>query len=255
MSNAMVINGHGAKTSKTFLLNGHTVITPESLTTPYVFSVKPDFNVENSLRSGQLYPVLNGHWHRYQPGVEIPEVLLAPWKENEAQEFSKRLLTDQSLWSKIDNTMGLLTQRDPNACLVVRLKSGTKNYTGKELVDYCEKLKSNSPVNGTPIAFMSPRLGKIKILKPTSLSEILEAQKQQYGVEIIMLATCNADGLKSKSVHLETAQPPKPISSVFHSNPILNAWKAAKSLKLEPKKILEDKENASLNSMFKKLTI
>lgn len=225
MSQAMVINGHGTKTKNTFQLNGHNLVTPESLEVPYIFSVHPNFAIENSFRQGQLYPIQNGHWQQYQSSQSIPDVRLDPWQRDEARTFAKRLLTDQSLWSNIDGQQGYLYQRDSRACLLVRNHNGVVALKGQDLLDYCEKLRTNSPVQGTPIAFISPHLGKVKILKETSLSEVLKAYQNTFGSQSFLLATCNAQGIDSKVVHLEVDKAPKPIEQVFNSpKPLLNAW-------------------------------
>lgn len=212
---AMVINGHGIKTNKYFRLNSGHLITPENLEIPYIFNVDQNVHIENSLRRGELYPVLNGQWHLYEQNNLVPDVIIQPWQPNEAKSFASRLLNDNHLWSHLDGQHNYLNERDQKCVLVVRYKGQNRYLAGSELIDYCHKLKNGHAVEGTPYIFISPHLGKIKVLNTTSLSEVMNAQSSYYGKELTMLATCNAESILSKNVGLETNKAPLYVEDIF----------------------------------------
>lgn len=203
----VVINGHGEKTNRTFDLKqlGHALITPDSLTISYIFSVPRDFSIEKDLifsqRSTILKAIENGSWTRYCDDKAVPDVELYPWRANELNLFAVKVLR-KGLWQQIDGNSDYYMNRDPAACLVVKAPDNTylKLY-GDDCKKYLEGLRFYNPSkDGIPLCFYAPAVKKIKILGKTSLSEVL-TQVDLPLQENIILAACNA-GANPKFISL-----------------------------------------------------
>lgn len=215
---AMVINGHGAKTDRSIEMDGHDVYTPGSLNEAYVFQVPHNFDLENDFRQGNVYPVKDSQWQHYTHSS--PDVDIKPWKINEASIFIQKLLSENSLWSNIDNERGNLLQRDPNASILIKDGGELKILKGQALLKYCQSYSQDDSIE--PIVFMTPKLGKVKVLNPTTMGEILDGYKLAYqSRQTFMLATCNSAGPGSKSIKLESDKPAiklhTPVPGLYNS--------------------------------------
>lgn len=241
-ANAMVINGHGHFTERKFALNGDQIYTPDSLDHAYKFSIDREFALEPSFRQGLLYPVQGGQWQQHQQLIK--DVDIKPWRRDETKDFLKRLATDNSLWSHLDNQHGLLLERDPNACMLVKAQDGCLKVLRN---DEITQLRHHDLNTNMPIAFYSPATGKVKILSDTTLQEILQGHKLAYGSSNkFLLGTCNSKGPSSKIVRLQHQLKPTPIKP---NKEILTSYFATQH---ERKTI--SSENA-LDHTFKKLTL
>lgn len=215
MTQYFVINGHGSKSHSLFKLgHQHSLLTPETLDVPYTFGINPDFALEPLFKKGYVNPVSDGQWHLYQPNTTIPNVHLAPWQKNEAQNFSKRLLRESHLLSKIDGEKGFLLDRDPASRLMIRSPNGEYiTLKGDALKKECELTRQNKSPNRM-IAFASPKLSKVKILNPIDLASVLTMLNKEFGPTKSLLATCNASS-DSKRVRLQSHKPALPIEQAI----------------------------------------
>ncbi|HET9843306.1 MAG TPA: hypothetical protein VFP93_01445, partial [Gammaproteobacteria bacterium] len=178
-----------------------------------------------------------GAWQVYVPFSCIPDVQIDPWQKDEAKIFAKRLLNDPKLWSAIDNATGVLYKRDPQSVLVVKTKNGYENLQGENLKTYLETFLKNDLTNANdqPIAFITPKIGKVKILNQTFLSEITKIHASFYGAEKFLLATCNAQDHTSKMVHCVTGvQENIPLVGLYPKKPLCFQNKKDKVLVPEP---------------------
>lgn len=207
-SDAIVINGHGAKTNTMFTLHDHTLITPGDLKKPYVFAVDNNYSIENDLREGTLKPALKGNWTVYNENVtaKVPEVKIGPWKATELKEFSARILKDGKMWSNIDHQQKPYLERDSDAKLVLKKGNEYTYLDSHDAQDVFQKINNNTynyAKEGTPIFFYAPQVGKVKMLGETVLSEVLKHLDNIDGGKLVLLATCNA-GSQNTTISYDT---------------------------------------------------
>jgi hypothetical protein len=217
----IIINGHGAKTARNFSLSKKcTLYTPETLDVDYTLSVGADQGMEREyLLQGKLGKIANGAWVQYPPEATIPDVNISPWQKPESElAYFRRILHDKKKWTGIvdGDAEGLYLDRDKDAILVVRLANNAlKHLKGDELKAYLadrshedlkgDDLKAHLADFPKPVFFYAPKVGKVKILGKTSLSEInAELPKIDSSVEFeVVVATCNA-GKEPKSLRVDT---------------------------------------------------
>lgn len=225
IENIIVVNGHGAKTDKNFDIGENILLAPDSLDTSYIFSVDKAWSIEKNAKNGQLKPVANGKWTSYPQQTTVPDVKLAPWKMGEVREFSKRISSENSLWSDIDGANGVYLDRDQKAVLVVKKESNYIYLNHQQAAHYfsdlskCDDKKYLQYLkeNGAPIFLYAPKVNKIKILEGTSLSEVMKCTNAIDGNKMIILATCNA-AKENKNVSLKISEPDLPIANMVKLN-------------------------------------
>jgi len=193
----IVINGHGAKTNHSFNINGHTLLTPGNLNTPYVFAIDPNYDIEKDFQQYKVKNVKNGHWTFYDQSIspKVNDVSIAPWQQNELKSFAHNILTNPSYWANIDNHHQYYLLKDPNAVLVIKHGNHFFHLNTQETKTFLTKVENGTyskMTDGTPLFFYADKIGKVKILGHTSLSEVLDQIDQVAGPKLIMLATCNA---------------------------------------------------------------
>jgi hypothetical protein len=208
-SSALVINGHGVKTTdSSFNLNDHVLLTPDKLDAPYLLSVK--FAVEKKLRQGYLPHVHNGNWTVYGKGSmsnSAPDVNIRPWNnDTELSLFSRRITTETNLWSEIDCVTGYYCERDADVRLILRNADGSLSYLDQShSAEYFKTVvlgtKRGDLWLGSPIFLYAPQVAKVKILGKTTLKEISDAIRYIAGSRLLVLLTCNS-GQNDKLVHL-----------------------------------------------------
>lgn len=215
-----VINGHGRKQSNQFELPELTLITPADLRWPFVTNIDRDYHLEKDFKLGLIKPLQNGQkWKFYHKDEMINDIELSPWQGfSEFKKFSKRLLTDEQLWSNIDNETGLFLNRDPHAILIV--KCGIDRYLakqGNQITSYLESIIENNdtiPLGDVPLLFMSPRLGKIKVLSPTKLSEVSSIVSKVDSEPSLLCASCNALKQSDRLIAVDTNASTVPVSVI-----------------------------------------
>lgn len=219
----LVINGHGGKTNRKFDVGANILMTPGNLDEPYITSVDPNYNLEQDFLNGKIKPIKDGNWHVYSHEKNqengVPDVDISPWNNNEAQLFSSSISNKTNLWSEIDGKQGLYIDRDPNSILVIRSNDGGHHYLNQaQSKEYFNNLSQNRATNpaGTPIFFLAPNVGKVKILNRTSLSEVMGCLGE-LNIENrnIICATCNNKSGNDKNIAIDHKSESVLVSSII----------------------------------------
>lgn len=210
---ALVINGSGTKTNETFDLQNHTLITPDDLQHSYVLGFDPERHLQKKFRKGLVKPLHNGSWTIYgkqYASHKVRDIIIKPWKKKELKQFTKRVLTDPELWSYQDNQKGLYFERDKKAILVVKKPNGAYSYLNatqaKLFFENIQQKKYKYAKDGMPLFVYAPKIGKIKILSSTRLSEVLANVQKIDGDKLFLLMACNASRSINKTLTLKTKE-------------------------------------------------
>lgn len=210
---ALVINGSGTKTNETFDLHNHTLITPDDLQHSYVLGFDPERHLQKKFRKGLVKPLHNGTWTIYgkqYASQKVRDIIIKPWKKKELKHFTKRVLTDHELWSYQDNQKGLYLERDKRAVLVVKKPNGTYAYLNtlqaKQFFENIQQKKYKYAKDGLPLFVYAPKIGKVKILTSTRLSEVLTNVQKIDGDKLFLLMACNASRSINKTLTLKTKE-------------------------------------------------
>lgn len=227
-SNALIINGHGRKSNRKFNMGGNTIVTPGSLSAPYLFAAGTSWNLEKQFKAGIIKPVENGTWTTYHQslGSQMPDMDLYPWTMGEVRQFAQRVVSDTKLWSDIDDKEGLYFDRDAEAKLVVKLNNQYKYLNGKEAAKYFIRMNNCSDAEyvkllqtqGVPLFLYAPQVGKIKPLERTSLSEVLKCVNTIDGDKIVMVAACNEAKENNKTITFQHSGPDIYVNQVLQLN-------------------------------------
>lgn len=217
---SLVINAHGAKTSRTFTLPPSlSVFAPGDLSQAY--SYRDDGNdpkgIENIFASSRL-PAYNHTstklvWHRYtiDENAKIPEVVLTPLNFDKDLSEGESAVTRELKYLKenIENRpQHWAFDTGAASILFIRRLDGVERIVGhravKKFLDGYNVPQAGFTEEDAPIILLVPKENKVKVLAQTSLSEVVKlvelAFAETSGLNVkILLATCNEEGLPSEN--------------------------------------------------------
>ncbi len=226
----LVVNAHGAKTSKKFVLPSSVrVYTPGVLADAYSFKddeADPK-GIENIFAAGRLPAFdrasVKSSWKLHEKAhvAEMPDVVLAPLNFDTDLSASETAATRELKYLKENmnhKPRHWAYDTGDDAMLLIRKSRGVETIVGhqavKQFVDGYDASSAEVTGLGVPIVLVVPRQNKIKVLSRTSLGEVTELLEREFaarsaaGVHVLM-AACNEDGKNGGGLIVLSTDPKK----------------------------------------------
>lgn len=116
--------------------------------------------------------------------------------------------------------------RDQDATLVVKKQGSYLHLDSTQTKTVLDKIINNNydfAHEGTPLFFYAPKVGKIKILSTTTLSEVLDQVNEIAGSKVVVLATCNATSGADPIISYNDKGPEQPLTALLNKQPAFKA--------------------------------
>jgi hypothetical protein len=212
MPKILVINGHGVKLmNKISIYRSNRMITPGPAESNYVVVFdNMERHLEEMTSQDKIWPInQNGSaikWHRYQD-IAVNDMSISPLQSSfDFTKFAHSVLSQTTQWESLTkpphNVLehGALAVKYADQSIVVLDK--------EELRKYLEQAVTHSHL-GTPIFFCDKKLGKVKPMADTTLTDIFAgiARISDFtiiGTETIVMACSSADGQPSTRIVVQT---------------------------------------------------